>query len=242
MWILFLNNANQVYCSYLGQQLCRQTFSHLEEPKETKNCLKEQYRWGVKIKTGKQLTCINTNGKWTGCLTHRELKQQRRRRPRKRHLKSEFALLQTLSRLLYLVHFVKCWQFFLEMNSKRLHQSSGKEIETRSLVFTSSEKREIRQFHVVVVHWRQRNVQKSVMHVQSCCFANLNQLRFCSSLWRCPSSLLKGEHSVAMLGQCCNYSKQCCNAVLRLKSSLRIVWSKITVDSGSVYMKVGDPK
>ena len=90
--------------------------------------------------------------------------------------------------------------------------------------------------------WRQRNVQKSVMHVQSCCFANLNQLRFCSSLWRCPSSLLKGEHSVAMLGQCCNYSKQCCNAVLRLKSSLRIVWSNITVDSGSVYMKVGDPK
>ena len=52
--------------------------------------------------------------------------------------------------------------------------------------------------------WRQKNVQKSVMHVQSCCFANLNQLRFCSSLWRCPSSLLKGEHSVAMLGQCCN--------------------------------------
>ena len=29
--------------------------------------------------------------------------------------------------------------------------------------------------------WRQRNVQKSVMHVQSCCFANLNPLLF----WRC---------------------------------------------------------
>ena len=27
-------------------------------------------------------------------------------------------------------------------------------------------------FHVVVVQWRQRNLQKSVMHVQNCCFAN----------------------------------------------------------------------
>ena len=39
-------------------------------------------------------------------------------------------------------------------------------------MFTSSIKREIRDFHAVVVHWRQRNVQKSVLHVQSCCFAN----------------------------------------------------------------------
>ena len=38
-------------------------------------------------------------------------------------------------------------------------------------LFTSFTKREIRHFHVVVVQWRQRNVQKSVMHVQSCCFA-----------------------------------------------------------------------
>ena len=36
-------------------------------------------------------------------------------------------------------------------------------------LFTSSIKREIRHFPVVVVQWRQRNVQKSVMHVQSCC-------------------------------------------------------------------------
>ena len=51
---------------------------------------------------------------------NRELKQQRRRRLRKRHLKSEVALLQTLSRLIHLVQFVKCWKFFLELNSKRL--------------------------------------------------------------------------------------------------------------------------
>ena len=28
-------------------------------------------------------------------------------------------------------------------------------------------------FHVIVIQWRQKNVQKSVMHIQSCCFANL---------------------------------------------------------------------
>ena len=44
-----------------------------------------------------------------------------------------------------------------------------------------STKREIRQFHVVVVQRRQRNVQKSVMHVQSCCFACLNLSLFCRS-------------------------------------------------------------
>ena len=43
-------------------------------------------------------------------------------------------------------------------------------------MFTSSTKREIRYFHVVVVQRRQRKVQKSVMHVQCCCFVNLNML------------------------------------------------------------------
>ena len=117
-----------------------------------------------------------------------EFNQQRRRRLRKRPgLISEVALHQTLSRLFHLVPFVKCWQFSRELNSKRLYLSSGKEIESRCLVFTvftSSEKRGIRQFHVVVVHWRQRSVQKSMMHVQSCCLANLNQLLFCRSRWR----------------------------------------------------------
>ena len=110
--------------------------------------------------------------------------KQRRRRVRKRHSKSEFALLQTLSRLFHLVQFVKFWQMFLELNSKRLYQSSGKGKECRCFVFTSSTKREIRHFHVVVVLRRQRNVQKSVMHVQRCCFANLNLLLYCRSRCR----------------------------------------------------------
>ena len=46
----------------------------------------------------------------------------------------------------------------------------------------------------LVVQWRQRNVQKSVMHVQSCCFVNLILLHFscfgCCRLRRCLCSLL----------------------------------------------------
>ena len=85
---------------------------------------------------------------------------------------------------IHLDHFVKCGQFFVELNFKRLYRSSGKEKGSRCLVFASSTKREIRHFHVVVVRWRQRSVQKSVMHVQSCCFADLNLLLFCRSRWR----------------------------------------------------------
>ena len=34
-------------------------------------------------------------------------------------------------------------------------------------MFTTSSKRHTEMFHALVVHGRQRNVQKSVMHVQS---------------------------------------------------------------------------
>ena len=56
---------------------------------------------------------------------------------------------------------------------KRRYRSSGKEKESRCLEFTSATKREISHFHVLVVQWRQRNVQKCVMHVEGSCFANL---------------------------------------------------------------------
>ena len=119
----------------------------------------------------------------------RELKQRRRRRLRKRHLKSEFALPQTLSRSFHLVQFVNSCQTFLELNSKGLYQSSGKEKESSRRMFPSSTKREIRHFHVVAVQRRLRNVQKSVMHVQSCCSANL--CFFLPLSLPSPSSLLK---------------------------------------------------
>ena len=124
------------------------------------------------------------NSLWAGKIWNSELKQRRQRRLRKRYLKSEFGLLPTLSRLFHLVQFVKCWQFLLDMNSKRLYRSRGKEQESRCLVLTSSTKPEIRQFYIVVVRG---NVQKSV-HTQSCCFANLNLLLFLPTSLTSPSS------------------------------------------------------
>ena len=70
------------------------------------------------------------------------------------------------------------------MNPKGPYLSLEKE--NFCVVLTQSIKRapEFRKFHVAVVQWRLRNVQKSVVHVQSCCFANLNLLLFCPSRFR----------------------------------------------------------
>ena len=108
----------------------------------------------------------------------------------------------------------------LELISKGLYQSSGKEKEVCCCVFPSSTKREIRHFHVVVVQRRQKNLQKSVMHVQSC-FANIILLLFCRSRClrrrRCLGSLIgtlrsddataakKASPSKMNLRSCCLY-------------------------------------
>ena len=65
---------------------------------------------------------------------------------------------------------------FSGFNPKGPYLSLEKEKETFCVVFTYSIRRarEIRKFHVAVVQRRLRNVQKSVMHVQSCFLANLN--------------------------------------------------------------------
>ena len=113
---------------------------------------------------------------------NRKLQQQRqqrqRQRQRKRHWKLNFAVLN----LILLILFQATYQAlgnFSGVDSKGLNLSSGKKKEENCcLVFTSSIKREIRQFHVVVVQRRQRNVQKSVMHVQNCCFPYLKLLLF----------------------------------------------------------------
>ena len=64
---------------------------------------------------------------------------------------------------------------FSGLNPKGPYLSLEKEKENFCVVLTYSIKRasEIRKFHVAVVQQRLRNVQRSVMHVQSCSFANL---------------------------------------------------------------------
>ena len=68
-------------------------------------------------------------------------------------------------------------------NPKGPYLSLEKEKETFCVVLTYSIKwtREIRKFHVAVMQQRLKNVQKSMMHAQSCFFANLNVLFVCCS-------------------------------------------------------------
>ena len=56
-----------------------------------------------------------------------ELKQPQRQRQRKRHPKSEFALLQASSPLSHIFLFFKCWRYFQELNFKGLFLRSQKE-------------------------------------------------------------------------------------------------------------------
>ena len=120
-----------------------------------------------------------------------ELKQQRWRRLRKRHLKSEIALLQTLSRLIpsCLVRQMLATSFGVEFS--RTVSKFRKRIRSCCLEFPSSTKREIWHFNVVVVKRRIRNVQKSVMHVQSCGFCQSEPVAFLPFSLTSPSSLLK---------------------------------------------------
>ena len=69
---------------------------------------------------------------------------------------------------------------FQVLNPKGQDLSLQKGKENFYVVFTCSIKwaREIRKFHVAVGQQRLENVQKSLKHEQSCCFANLNLLLF----------------------------------------------------------------
>ena len=82
---------------------------------------------------------------------------------------------------------------FSGVESQRPNLSLKKEGKNFSVVFTYSVKqaREIRKFHVAVVQRGLKNVQKRVMHVQSCNFANVNLLLFAVLFAvASPSSLL----------------------------------------------------
>ena len=104
----------------------------------------------------------------------------------KRQQIREFTVLQTSSPLFRVIHFVKFLANFSGrnlINPKGLYQSTGKETENWCHLFTSSNKREIliRHFRVVVVQRWQRNFQNSMVHVHSCCVANLNLFATCTS-------------------------------------------------------------
>ena len=75
-------------------------------------------------------------------------------------------------------------------------------LENCCLAFMFSTKRKIRQFYVMVILWQQRNVQKSVIQVQSCCFANLLFCHFCCHHCRCCLSSLLLQATAVWLMHC----------------------------------------
>ena len=89
------------------------------------------------------------------------------------------------------------------IESERTVSEFRKDKETFCFVFTYSVKRahEISKFHVAVVQRWLKNVQKSVMHVQSCCFTFINLLFFLP--FSLPSPSLLSKHPFAVIQKVC---------------------------------------
>ena len=113
----------------------------------------------------------DTSGVWPKPETAHEKPLAPRVLQQERRLKSEFAFFQSLWRLFLPTYFVNCRRTVLKQNFKGPYLILEREIKFCRCLVTFFIKREIRHFHVVVVQKRERNIQKSVMHEQSCCFA-----------------------------------------------------------------------
>ena len=121
-------------------------------------------------------------------LCYITFKQQRRRQVRKRHLKSEFAPPQTLSRLFHLIWFNSSnvgkllWSWILKDCFK------VREKEEKTVVFCSRPRQNVKTCVTA------KKCATGAMHVQSCFFANQNLLVHCRSRCRrrrrCLSSIV----------------------------------------------------
>ena len=107
---------------------------------------------------------------------------------------------------------------FSGLNPKGPYLRFGKKIHF-CVVFTDSinRAREIRKFHVAVRQQRLQNVQKGVMHVQSCSFANLNLLLFAVRLCRCKKLPVVVIHKFCYHGNVTSHFSSLLRAVEKLK-------------------------
>ena len=124
---------------------------------------------------------------------NREFTQRRRRQLRKRYLKSEFALPQTLSRLFQLVQFVKCWQMFLEQNSEDCFKVQEKK---KKVVVLCSRPRQNVKSGTFSLCCRATTAKKYVCTKKrdaraKLLFCQLNSINFLLFSLPSPSSLLK---------------------------------------------------
>ena len=119
------------------------------------------------------------------------------------HLKIKFALFQTSLILFHLI--CQMLAKFSGLNPKGPYLSLEKERETFCVVFTYPVKQvhEIKKFHVAVIQRWLKNVQKSMMNLQSSCFADIKVLLFCCSRCHrrccCLSSLLLWSNNFASM-------------------------------------------
>ena len=101
---------------------------------------------------------------------------------RKRHEKSEFALLQTLSRLFHLLQFVKCSYFSLELNSE-------KNVSKFAVNFSKRKRKLLSWVHVRHKTWSNYFLLRRVMPLSEC------DLRLQLTLfWHKPPSLKKESY------------------------------------------------
>ena len=124
----------------------------------------------------------------------RDLKQGPRRRQWKRRQKNEFAFFQTWSRLFGPAQYLKGRRLFLGLNSYGFYSGSKRWRKIRRRMSTSSIKRQIRRFHVVVVQWTSTKCAKKRDARVELLFWSLNLLLFwsrrCGRRRSCLSSLI----------------------------------------------------
>ena len=102
----------------------------------------------------------------------RDLTIRQRRWPGKYRWKIDFASFHFFSRLFQGAQLLKRREFGLDLKKRHRARVQTQMVEFIPLPFPFPNILKIWSFHGVVVQGLQRNVQKSVMHVQSCCFAH----------------------------------------------------------------------
>lgn len=88
----------------------------------------------------------------------------------KRHWKIDFVTFETFLPLCQVTQLLESWEVRLELKREYRIWVQREMVEFVVLPFPFSSQLKIWSFHIRVVQWWQRNVQKSLMDMQSCCF------------------------------------------------------------------------
>ena len=114
-------------------------------------------------------------------IDNRELKQQWRRRLKTPIIKKWFSTASNF--IMHIPSHLICQMLANFFGVEFLRTLSKFKKRKRKLLSNDCSRprqnAKIRHFHIVVMQQRLKNVQKRVMCVQNCCFANINLLLFC---------------------------------------------------------------